>query len=121
LREASYKSDNPICANYVYLLRFIRSVVLLRLLLSSSSSSSLLELELELLDEREVVDGRVRELDDEVLLTLCDFFCVGVGFDVVTDVLRCFVRSLLLLLRKVELDLDEELVRLEEDIDLLKY
>lgn len=89
--------------------------------MSSSSLASSSLLELELLDEREVVDGRVRELDDEVRLTLCDFFCVGVDFDVVTDVLRCFVRSLLLLLRKVELDLDEELVRLEEDIDLLKY
>jgi hypothetical protein len=99
-----------------YLLRFIRSVVRLRLLLlSPSSSSSLLELELERLDERSVVVERVRELEDGVRLTLSGGVRDDVELGGVTDALRCFVRSLLLRRR----ELDEELVRLEEDTDLL--
>ena len=97
-----------------YLLRFVREVVRLRFSVLSSSSSSLLELER--VDVRLVVVGRVRELDDEVRLTVCDWVRVGVDLDVVTDELRCFVRSLLLLLKR---ELDEVLVRLEEDTDLL--
>lgn len=97
-----------------YLLRFVREVVRLRFSVLSSSSS-LLELELERVEVRLVVVGRVRELDDDVRLTVCDWVRVGVDLDVVTDELRCFVRSLLLLLKR---ELDEVLVRLEEDTDL---
>lgn len=91
----------------VYLLRFDLSDVdvRLRVVLLSSSSSSLLELEL--VDVRVGVDDRVRELDDGVRLTLCDWVRVGVDLDDVTVELRCFVRSMVLL------------VRLEEDNDLL--
>ena len=81
----------------------------------SSSSSSLLELEL--VDVRVVVVGRVRELDDGVRLTFCGSVRVGLDLDVVTDGLRCFVRSVLLLLRKRELD--DVFVRFEEDTDFL--
>ena len=78
----------------------------------SSSSSSLLEL-LELDEERVVVVGLVRELDDETRDDLCDVF-VRVVLGRVTDEVRS-VRELLL--RSCELD--EELVRVEEDTDLL--
>ena len=109
-------------AGSVYLLLLIRSEERLRLLLSSSSSSSLL-LELELLDERVllVVAERVRELLDDV--TRDEFVDVGRVFDcvvVTAGVLRC-VRLLLLLVRRRELDDEEELERLGEEVmDLLK-
>ena len=111
-------------ARSIYLLLLIRSEERLRLLLSSSSSSSLLlELELELLDERVllVVAERVRELLDDV--TRDEFVDVGRVFDcvvVTAGVLRC-VRLLLLLVRRRELDDEEELERLGEEVmDLLK-
>ena len=84
--------------------------------MSSSSSSSLLELELELDDVRVDVDFLLPELDDEVRLTLWGSVRVGVDLEDETDVFRCFVLSMLL--SRVR-ELDELLVRLEEDIDLL--
>lgn len=101
-------------AKRVYLLLLIRSDERLRLL--SSSSSSLLEL----LDERDLLVERVRELLDDV--TRDEFVDVGrvfVGVVVTAGALRC-VRLLLLLVRRRELD-DEEPERLEEEVmDLLK-
>lgn len=111
-------------AKSVYLLLLIRSEERLRLLLLSSSSSSLLELELELLDERVLlgVDERVRELLDDV--TRDEFVDVGrvfVGVVVTAGVLRCVRLLLLLLVRRRELDDEEEPERLEEEVmDLLK-
>lgn len=102
LHKALYILAYPTMRKF-YLLLLIRCVVRLRLSFLSSSSSSLL-LELDLVDVRDVVVGRVRELLDEERLTLCVLARVDVDLDDETDELRGCVRTVLLL-RKVEFEL----------------
>ena len=87
-----------------YLLRFDRSVDLLRVLLSSSSSSLS---ELELVDDRVEVVVRLRELEDDERLTLDGGVRVCVDLDLESVVLRCLVRSMSLLTRELERVEDE--------------